>query len=210
MENRQLERRNNNHPARRSLWQSIDAALARMCPATEPKPRSSPAPCFRGPASNAVLVVGGVCMCAVFDLPFLDRFERRAGFYVPVESCRIDDGANCESFGAGAEIGLALKPDEIRGAWMRCPWCGDNGNMRYHCAYCGGVICGGKVRGRMFYCRASCGAAWRVGHPVREIAVTEERSRHEWQSPSRRGSVSQAPAIQTDSARALLPPARRK
>jgi hypothetical protein len=72
MENKQIERRNNNHPARRSFWQSVDAALARMCPAKEPNPRLSPAPCFTVPVAGQV--VGQVCVCAVYDRPFLDRF----------------------------------------------------------------------------------------------------------------------------------------
>jgi hypothetical protein len=204
MQNRELKRRNDNHPARRSLWQSVNAALARMCPTREPKA----APCFTVPIAGHV--VGQVCVCAIFDLPFLDRFERQAsGLYVPVESWRIDGDENGEGSRTGAEIDRALNLNELRGAYMPCPWCGENGNMRYFCG-CGGVVCGGKVKGKMFHCRASCGSAWRVGHSVHELKVTEERERREWQTPSPRGSTSQAPAKQLDSARLLLSPSRRK
>jgi hypothetical protein len=79
--------------------------------------------------------------------------------------------------------------------------------MRYHCD-CGGVICGGRVKGKMFHCRASCGRRWPMGDPVHEIEVTEERARREWKAPPRSASTWQAPARDTSPARLLLPPAK--
>jgi hypothetical protein len=169
---------------------------------------SSPPPCFTAPAPVVRRVVAQVCICAVYDREFLDRYERQAsGLYFPVESRRIEGGTGS---GAGAEIGRVLNVDQIRGAYKPCPWCGENGNMRYHCD-CGGVICGGKVKGKTFHCRASCGRRWPMGDPVHEIEVTEEQARREWKTPPRPGSTWKAPAATNDNpARLLLPPARRK
>ncbi len=199
----------------------MDEALTRLRADRTARPAvpspSSPSSGFTAPALAVQHVVAQLCVCAVFDLPFLDRFERQAsGIYRPVESRRVHDA---ENFGAGAEIGGVLNADDIKGAYMPCPWCGDNGNMRYHCD-CGGVICGGKVKGKMFHCRASCGASWPMGNPVREIEVTEERGRREWQAPPPHGSAWQAPpphgsawqapAKGTGLSRRLLPPGGRK
>jgi hypothetical protein len=137
-------------------------------------------PFFTVPAARSGRVVTQLCVCAVFDLEFLDRFKRQpSGLYRPLESRRIDDS---ESFDTATETDHVLKFDDIDGAYMPCPWCGDDGNMRYYCD-CGTVVCGGKVRGRKFHCRSSCGRSW-VGQPVHEFEVTEERK---LQAPHWRG-----------------------
>jgi hypothetical protein len=182
------------------------ARLHREGTARSASPSASPrASCFTAPVVRRV--VAQICVCAFYDLQFLDRFERQvSGIYRVVESIRIVAG---EGGGAGAEIGRVLNVDDIRGNYMPCPWCGDNGNMRYHCD-CGGVVCGGKVKGNIFHCRASCGQSWPVGHPIHEIDVSEERARREWQAPPRRGAAWQAPPRETSTSRLLLPAKGRK
>jgi hypothetical protein len=189
--------------------QRMAEALARLHRDSTAWP-ASPSPSFTGSRFTAPVarrVVAQLCVCAVFDLQFLDRYERQAsGIHRVVESIRIVDG---ERGGACAEIGRVLNVDDIRGNYMPCPWCGDNGNMRYHCD-CGGVVCGGKVKGNIFHCRGSCGQSWPAGHPIHEIDVTEERERREWKAPPRRGSAWQAPPRETSPARLLLPAGRKR
>jgi hypothetical protein len=180
------------------------ARLNREGPARTASPSASPrGSCFTAPVARRV--VAQICVCAFYDLQFLDRFERQAsGIYRVVDSIRIVAG---EGGGSDAEIGRVLNADDIRGNYMPCPWCGENGNMRYYCS-CGGVVCGGKVKGNIFHCRASCGRSWPGGNPVHEIEVTEERERRQWQAPPRRGSAWQAPPRETNTSRLLLPPAK--
>lgn len=133
-----------------------------------------------------------LCVCAVFDLPFLDRFEQQAsGIYRPVESQRIHDGQGTLT---GPQIGQVLNVDDIDGPYVPCPWCGDDGNMRYHCD-CGGVVCGGKVSRGVFHCRVSCGQFWVVQDLVQEFEVTTEGKRGGRQSCAK----------QTKFSRLLLP-----
>jgi hypothetical protein len=187
--------------------QRMAEALARLHREGTPRSAfpsaSSTASRFTAPAARRV--VAQRCVCGIFDLEFFDRYEQQAsGIYRVVESIRIVDR---ERGGACAEIGRVLNVDDIRGNYMPCPWCGDNGNMRYHCD-CGGVVCGGRVKGNIFHCRASCGQSWPAGHPMHEIDVMEEREWREWKAPARRGYAWQAPQRETSPARLLLPPAK--
>lgn len=146
-----------------------------------------------------------LCFCALRDLPFVVRYERQPnGRYRALESVQLQQGG--ASGREGQSETFILPTDQIDGGHTPCAWCGTTGH--YHC-HCGGVICGGKVKGNLFTCRVSCGAQWIMGPPVTEInlAKPEPPERQEWKAPPRKPAASYTPAKPEPEIRLQLGPA---
>lgn len=174
-----------------------------------PSPPFLPPDFFSSPVVSPAspVLLQELIVCAVHDLGFIEFYERqRSGLYLPIKSRLLHVG---EGFGAGHGARLTIRVADICGPHTPCPWCGDNGGGRYHCD-CGAVVCGGRVKGNVFTCRDSCGASWRIGPDVKEIAVTRDSGARDWQAPLRGSGRWQAPASAVNPDRLLLPPARRK
>jgi hypothetical protein len=130
-----------------------------------------------------------LCVCAVEDREFIVRYVRQPnGLFRAIESVKIPAGGG--SGKASTRSTLVLSTDKIEGSHTACPWCSNSGH--YHC-HCGGVVCGGKLVGQLFTCRASCGAKWIIGSPVTEIKGTKpQQDRQESKAPPRRASTTAA------------------
>ena len=130
-----------------------------------------------------------LCVCAVEDRAFIVRYVQQPnGLFRAIESVKIHAGGG--SGKGGTRPTLVLSTGKIEGSHTACPWCGNSGH--YHCD-CGGVVCGGKLIGQLFTCRASCGAKWIIGSPVTEIKGTKpQQERQESKAPPRRASPSSA------------------
>jgi len=121
------------------------------------------------------------CVCAVHDLPYTLRFERKAnGLFGLVDSQRATSGTKF-TVQAGVHIGtpatIPIKEMELTA--FPCSWCDDN--SIHHCAQnCGAFVCGGRMKGNVFHCRPSCGASW-VGVPLKQV---EGEKRREMRQPS--------------------------
>lgn len=161
--------------------------------------RAAPAP--------AVFLEWG--FCAVRDRQFYTRIERQAsGLYLRVGCFRDEGGGDY----AGLGDSRVLRLDQIKGRMGPCLWCGDDrGQFECDC----GVVCGGRVdqRRKWFRCRDSCGQVWEIGEEATKTRVSEEtRGGGQWKK-TRDAGMWKAPASANDnsnSARLLLPPARRK
>lgn len=195
----------------------MDEALARIRQEREARRSQSPSPSpsysnssFAAPERVAVAphVYLHRSVCAVFDLWFVERFERQAsGLYRMVETIRIHDGDG-STLGECQSQALSLR--KIEGRYLPCPWCGDKAGKRYHCS-CGASVCGGKVKGNHFVCRDSCGDEWDLGPPVHEIQVSEAKpNSNDWKPGERSHRTWQAPPRDVKPERLLLPPARRR
>jgi hypothetical protein len=127
------------------------------------------------------------CVCAVHDKPYALRFVRQAsGLFRLVESVKVQpvELVMAEGGETGRRSGIEyLRLDEFERGSTRCAWCGDR-SYHYCRNNCGALVCGGRMRGRTFRCRASCGAEW-VGEPLREVeAVTGPREPERFQAPA--------------------------
>jgi hypothetical protein len=142
-----------------------------------------------------------LCVCAVEDREFMVRYVRQPnGLFRATESVKIHAGGG--SGKGSTRPTLVLSIDKIEGGHTACPWCGNGGH--YHCD-CGGVVCGGKLIGQLFTCRASCGEKWIIGSPVTEIKGTKpQQERHESKAPARRASASSGSSQPANENRLLL------
>jgi len=113
------------------------------------------------------------CFCAVHDKRYTLRFIRQPSGLL--------------RFSASFREKAPTSPDNVRAGDVRspmqlrcfettavpCAWCGDR--SFHHCAsHCGALVCGGRMRGDLFRCRASCGAEW-VGVPLRQVEGTTQK-----------------------------------
>ncbi len=144
------------------------------------------APASHAPQVDAREIIEQLFVCAVEDREFIVRYVRQPnGLFRAVESVKIHAGGG--SAKGSTRPTLVLSTDQIEGSHTACPWCGNSGH--YHC-HCGGVVCGGKLIGQLFTCRASCGDKWIIGSPVTEIKGTKpQQERHESKAPPRRASA---------------------
>jgi len=173
--------------------------IARQQPESDPPQGASvsSAPAAAGPETFDQL-----CVCAVHDLPYITRYEKQPnGRFRATKSVKVEQkpGAGRTTVAQSAKIPVS----KIDGAHPPCAWCGVSGD-HYHC-HCGGVVCGGRVKNKIFTCRPSCGAVWPPGPNVEEIETSATLpERKEWKAPPRRTSAWTAPAQPINENRLLL------
>jgi hypothetical protein len=94
------------------------------------------------------------CVCAVTDRAYVLQYERTAGgklrFLKSIKSDAPKNGA-----GAVARSASTIRMDAFEPRYFPCPWC--NANSICSCGRCRSLVCNGRLYGRMFNCRASCG-----------------------------------------------------
>jgi hypothetical protein len=131
----------------------MDTALARL-QAGEVKTRGGAAtPAL--PSRSCGVVVDLARICAVHGKPYASRyiagpdgrFQYSQGIRV-TESLYLEQYADCLSV---ARLNSSDLAEEC------CPWCGGHGFGAVRCGSCRKEICYGKVTGRYFRCRDSCG-----------------------------------------------------
>lgn len=122
------------------------------------------------------------CVCAIYDLPFIVNYQRQAnGRFRATGSEKIHSDNGLRAAGTSNRGEVTLPVDEIDGGHTACAWCGSFGH--YHCS-CGAVVCGGKLRDKLFTCRASCGQSWETGTATAEIkARVAPTDNGEWEGP---------------------------
>jgi hypothetical protein len=132
----------------------------------------------------AAEVFDQMCVCAVHDRPFITRYTKQpSGKFRATECIKVQSGSAQSEKSAGKLSTLSV--GEIDGRYPPCPWCGCTSNVHYNCR-CGGVVCGGRVKGRVFRCRRSCGAEWIPGASTQEIQGTSlRRDSKDWKSSPR-------------------------
>ena len=154
--------------------QAMDKALARLRDGNHGDPHEV-APC------DGRDVFELRCVCAVRDKPYLLRFMRQGnGKFRFKESVKLGESSNGGAHAAqpAAPPANTLNLAEFEELVTPCAWCG-NGGINYCGPYCGAYVCGGRMEGGVFHCRASCGASW-TGVPLREVAGTTQAQPRRW------------------------------
>jgi hypothetical protein len=106
--------------------------------------------------AKAVEMVDLPRICAVHDRPYAaryiqgtDRVFRRGPMIEVTEELYVRQYARGQR--------LDLPAEDIRFVEETCPWCGASGIGAVLCGGCWMEICYGKMAGRFFRCRPSCG-----------------------------------------------------
>jgi hypothetical protein len=120
-----------------------------------------------GDKASALGAAGGgqfydcVRFCAMFDKPYIARYERKAG--QPFQLVGTFTDAVTAGAGNGKRSSVIIPMDLIRSQTHeeRCSWCGKKGKLVKCVGGCGEIICAASVteteRGEYFRCRKSCG-----------------------------------------------------
>jgi hypothetical protein len=94
------------------------------------------------------------CVCAVTDRAYVLQYERtvkgKLRFVKAIKSDAPENGA-----GAVSRSASTIRMDAFEPRTFPCPWC--NANSICSCGRCHTLVCNGRLYGRMFNCRASCG-----------------------------------------------------
>ena len=146
----------------------VDAVLANKFPARPPAPlRPSAYP----PSEKFILN----CVCAVQDKPYQLIFVRQSlGRLRLMESLKLTGDARAGSADARPfAVQQTIPMTDLEGGPWFCAWCSDPG---FHLCSCNAFVCGGRMQGKAFHCRQSCGAEW-VGVLLREVQTTKEEKR---------------------------------
>jgi hypothetical protein len=114
------------------------------------------------------------CVCAVTDKAYVLQYRRSANgklHYLKSEKCdgTIPPGRN--TGGASASAAQEVTLDAFDALRFPCPWCGD---ATVNSCSCGSLVCGGRKRGNLFVCRASCGETW-TGVPLKKVETSTRR-----------------------------------
>lgn len=133
----------------------MDAALAELqIRQVQPAPRWPGTP--PAPAPHAGEVRDAVRRCSIHNKLWGARYIAGAdGRFYYSQSIKITEALYLEQYAdAGGDV-RQLDGDDL--AEEFCPWCGGHGRGSVRCGRCGEEICYGKVVGRYFRCRTSCG-----------------------------------------------------
>jgi hypothetical protein len=98
------------------------------------------------------------CICAVEDRPYVLRYRRnRARKFEFVKAIRGEGWAPLLSEDRALSCALTVPFDAFASFQFSCPWCGAKSFV--HCPFCDALVCDGRVRNGVFYCRAICSAS---------------------------------------------------
>lgn len=134
----------------------MDAALAELQQnrRMQPTPRRPATPTALGPHAGEVRDV--VRICAIHDKPWAARYVAGAdGRFLYSQSIKITQALYLEQYADSNGDVRLLHSHEL--AEEFCAWCGGHGHGSVRCGTCGQEVCHGKVVGRYFRCRDSCG-----------------------------------------------------
>lgn len=115
---------------------------------------------------NAPDVIEQVCFCARHDRSYIVEYTaQRNGRYLITASRRIRENKGITRSEDAASVSI---PINIIDGSYKCPYCSAGGQYFCRC----GVICGGRVKLNVFYCRNSCGRSWLVENPAEQLDGT--------------------------------------
>jgi predicted RNA-binding Zn-ribbon protein involved in translation (DUF1610 family) len=100
------------------------------------------------------------CVCAVMDLPYILRYEVAASGLLKLLESVKGNGAAQAGPRANKRSDRSVE-EQFESTVYPCPWCGATGLTK--CGACRRLVCTGRVHGKVFHCRSSCGA---YGIPV--------------------------------------------
>jgi hypothetical protein len=95
------------------------------------------------------------CVCAVTDRAYVLQYERTAGGKLRFVKAVKSDAASENAAGAVSRSASTIRMDAFEPRTFPCPWC--SANSICSCGRCHTLVCNGRLYGRMFNCRASCG-----------------------------------------------------
>ena len=138
-----------------------------------------------GNKPNAIVPAGGefydcVRFCAMFDKPYIARYERKAGKVFQLVGTFKD--IETAGPGNGKHSRVIIPFDQIRtqARKERCSWCGKTGGLVLCVHGCEQLICAASVTGSVeqesaFRCRKSCGREGVVRGFIQTVEATKQR-----------------------------------
>ena len=141
-------------PAEVQPGNKMDTALANLHQTEQVERWARGSPRALSPGAGEVVDLPRIC--AVHDKPYAARYIADAdGRFRYAQTIRVTEALYLEQYAdAGGDVRL-LHSHELGEEF--CPWCGGHGRGSVRCGTCGKEICHGKVVGRYFRCRESCG-----------------------------------------------------
>jgi hypothetical protein len=105
-------------------------------------------------------------VCAMFDKPYIARYQRRADSRFQLVGTLKSEPTGGAAKGNPASVSLRFDRIDVTSSQERCAWCGSKGIV--HCGGCGRFLCRAHVskRDEGVYLRCKCGHAGPINSTV--------------------------------------------